>query len=57
MCLLGGAFVCWGLDVSNIGCSQSSIIQGHAAWHILALAGLVFMWGEAAEAKKEKEKE
>lgn len=33
--LMGIAFVIWILDFTRILCSPSSLIQGHAIWHIL----------------------
>ena len=39
------AFTCWNLDRSRVWCSPSSILQGHAVWHLLSLSGLCCLWG------------
>jgi hypothetical protein len=34
------AFGIWNLDNLGIGCDPASLLQGHAAWHVLGAAGL-----------------
>ena len=51
---LGLGFVFWVLDITHVVCAPGSIVQGHAAWHVLgALAGWFlfrFYWsGSGAE--------
>jgi len=38
--LLAAAFALRQLDVAKIGCAPESLVQGHAAWHVLTAASL-----------------
>lgn len=43
---LGLAFTIWILDIKHIWCSQNSLIQGHAFWHLLCAVsgGFVYLY-------------
>eukprot|EP01104_Vermistella_antarctica_P019026 TRINITY_DN7267_c0_g1_i1.p1 TRINITY_DN7267_c0_g1~~TRINITY_DN7267_c0_g1_i1.p1 ORF type:complete len:328 (+),score=48.21 TRINITY_DN7267_c0_g1_i1:122-1105(+) len=44
------AFVAWELDLNLIWCNPTSLIQGHAVWHILTAVSMgliyLFLWSE-----------
>jgi hypothetical protein len=43
---LAAGFGIWSLDIIGIACAPTSLLQGHAVWHVLtaASAGLLFLY-------------
>jgi hypothetical protein len=43
---LAVGFAIWTVDITGIACAPTSLLQGHAAWHVLtaASAGLLFLY-------------
>ena len=41
--LLAGAYIIWILDNTRIVCFETSLLQGHAIWHILGTVSVVFL--------------
>lgn len=41
--LLTGAYIIWILDNTRIVCFENSLLQGHAAWHLLGALSVVFL--------------
>jgi hypothetical protein len=45
LALLGAAAICSYLDLSRVWCDPDDhLLQGHAAWHVLSAASLVFVF-------------
>lgn len=40
----GAAFVIWGLDITHTVCAPSSLLQGHAVWHLLGAVASFLLW-------------
>jgi len=50
--LLAGAYIIWILDNTRIVCFETSLLQGHAIWHILGAISVWFLYRYyASEAK------
>jgi len=43
--LMGLAFVVWVLDITKLACSSTSLLQGHALWHLMAAAAGACLYG------------
>lgn len=43
LALMATAFALWALDETLVLCDPSSVLQGHAAWHVLGAAALVVL--------------
>jgi hypothetical protein len=43
--LLTAAFTLWVLDITKLLCAPTSVLQGHAAWHILGAAAAWLLYG------------
>lgn len=41
--LLAGAYIIWILDNTRIVCFETSLLQGHALWHLLGAVSVVFL--------------
>ena len=41
--LLAGAYIIWILDNTRIVCFETSLLQGHAIWHLLGAVSVVFL--------------
>lgn len=41
--LLAGAYIIWILDNMRIVCFETSLLQGHAIWHLLGAVSVVFL--------------
>ncbi len=41
--LLAGAYIIWILDNTRIVCFETSLLQGHAVWHLLGAVSVVFL--------------
>lgn len=53
----GVAFVLWQLDENRVWCDPTSLLQGHAAWHMLdaaALAKAYLAWGDRRETQGDR---
>jgi hypothetical protein len=42
--LLGAGFSFWVLDITRLLCQPTSLIQGHALWHVLGAASAFFLY-------------
>jgi Ceramidase len=42
--LMAVAFVIWILDLTRVLCTPESLLQGHAAWHVLGAVAAYFLW-------------
>eukprot|EP01102_Stenamoeba_stenopodia_P019868 TRINITY_DN7593_c0_g2_i1.p1 TRINITY_DN7593_c0_g2~~TRINITY_DN7593_c0_g2_i1.p1 ORF type:complete len:449 (-),score=76.99 TRINITY_DN7593_c0_g2_i1:15-1361(-) len=42
--MLIGGLLAWILDMKKIGCNPASMIQGHAAWHLLVALAILFIY-------------
>lgn len=40
----GLAFGIWALDLTHTWCAPESLLQGHAAWHVLGAVASAFLW-------------
>ena len=40
----GVAFGIWALDVGHVVCDPTSLLQGHAAWHLLGAGAAWCLW-------------